>query len=372
VDAAAGRKRQEAKGVNPAISDRQQFHDDRRNGIGGTDIAAIMGANPWKTRYDVYCEKKGIALAERVETERMRWGTKLQRIIAEEYGIQTGYEVEWFDRTIRHPVRTWQSGTPDAFCVEPDKPGIDCKNVGLSEAWQWGEPGTDEIPLMYTIQNQWYLSLTSRPSWDNAVLLGGNEFRIYHTEPDWHLQDTLLEEGEKFWEENICADNPPEIDGSASAFRYLAARYPRQIYQLRDASEDEIRLLVEYKKTREAIDSLLSDKEVMENRIRQAIGDADGIVLPIPGARPITWRRSKDGKKVDYESIVPLLLERIENEVITDEGVDGLIQTRKLGQIAQEVISQFTVPRPGTRRLVTSYKKWSYAGDETEGNICRN
>ncbi len=35
-----------------------QYLEERRKGIGGSDIAAILGLSPWKTAYQVYQEKR--------------------------------------------------------------------------------------------------------------------------------------------------------------------------------------------------------------------------------------------------------------------------------------------------------------------------
>jgi predicted phage-related endonuclease len=35
-----------------------QYLEERRKGIGGSDIAAVLGLSPWKTAYQVYQEKR--------------------------------------------------------------------------------------------------------------------------------------------------------------------------------------------------------------------------------------------------------------------------------------------------------------------------
>ena len=40
---------------------KEAFLERRRSGIGGSDIAAIIGISPWKTPRDIYLAKKGLA-----------------------------------------------------------------------------------------------------------------------------------------------------------------------------------------------------------------------------------------------------------------------------------------------------------------------
>ena len=84
--------------------------------------------------------------------------------------------------------------------------GVECKNRNYFNHGEWGEPGTDEVPLEVTAQVHWSMRVTGLPRWDVAVLLGGNRLGIYHLEYDeelaqqlwlklaeaFELQDTLL------------------------------------------------------------------------------------------------------------------------------------------------------------------------------------
>ena len=42
---------------------REEFLARRKQGIGGSDIAAVCGLSPWRSPLDVYYDKLNIALA---------------------------------------------------------------------------------------------------------------------------------------------------------------------------------------------------------------------------------------------------------------------------------------------------------------------
>ena len=42
---------------NSAMADRQAWLQERRSGLGGSDVAAIIGASPWKTYAALWAEK---------------------------------------------------------------------------------------------------------------------------------------------------------------------------------------------------------------------------------------------------------------------------------------------------------------------------
>ena len=64
---------------------RDEWLELRRQGIGGSDAAAILGLNPWKTPMDVWLEKTGEFTRDDEENEQMYWGTVLEAVVAEEF-----------------------------------------------------------------------------------------------------------------------------------------------------------------------------------------------------------------------------------------------------------------------------------------------
>jgi len=259
---------------------------DRSTGLGGTDISAIVGLSPYKTAFDVWAEKTG-QLAPKPPNKRMRFGKMLEQVIATMYCAEmeerTGreYIVTWVDRPLHREHRPWQVYSPDAFVeIKPNhlwECGIDCKNVALDQWHQWGEPGTDEVPEHIACQFHWYMSATELPRWDAAVLLGGNDLKIYTVMRDQAIEAVLLEQGERWWKRHIIEGEQPEIGAGEGARRYLRERFPRNVSEIRPATEPELILLSQYSGVRERFQVLEEQKEVLENKIKLAIGDADGI-----------------------------------------------------------------------------------------------
>ena len=67
-----------------AFNEREQWLLQRRAGLGGSDIGAILGLSPFRTPVDVYLEKTGRAPANE-ETLQMRFGTYAEEFVAQEY-----------------------------------------------------------------------------------------------------------------------------------------------------------------------------------------------------------------------------------------------------------------------------------------------
>ena len=96
----------------------QPEQNRRRDGIGGTKAAAIVGVSPWATPLDVYRELTGTG-EERADNAAMRWGRLLESVVREEYVRQKCVCVWIPQESIIHPIETWKHATPDGLIYPP-------------------------------------------------------------------------------------------------------------------------------------------------------------------------------------------------------------------------------------------------------------
>ena len=68
------------------------WHKARRKGLGGSDIAAILGISKWRTPMDVWVEKMGLVEPSEESYAMMR-GRILEDAIAQWYGEFTGFDL---------------------------------------------------------------------------------------------------------------------------------------------------------------------------------------------------------------------------------------------------------------------------------------
>ncbi len=285
---------------------------DRKKGIGGTDISAIVGLNPWKTPLDVFLEKTG-QKEDQPDNENLWWGREMEPVLAKRYAKEKEINESLLvlppalKNPMRHPKMPWYLGSPD--CLIPTvfpkiaeiKGGVDFKTSGKPD--EWGEPGTDEVPQQYIIQAEWYMGLTGAAWWDIAVLLMGftRKFTIYRINRDNELIQGLIDAGERFWTDHVLTGIPPALDGSKSATEYLKKKYPSDLGPLLEPTDPEIIALCEqYREIRKIAKNWEVQESELANRLRNFIGDAAGM----QGSwGKITWRKTKDSNKVDWERL---------------------------------------------------------------------
>lgn len=275
----------------------------RRSGITATEVAAIVGLSPFAGPMDVYQEKLGL-VESRTVNEAMRWGHALEPLILARYAEDEGVEIV-VPGTLRHPEHSEILGTPDGVVVG-ERRGVEIKTTSHRAAHLWGEAGSDAIPAHYYVQCAIYMAVCDADSWDLAVLIGGQDYRVYRIERDREMESWLVDSALRFWREHVLAEVPPAVDGRPTTARFLANRFPTNNGVLR-GSDLEAELLAErLRDAREAVAAARAAEAEAENRLKAMIGDTDGIKGSF---FTIYWRRSKDSTEVDYRALLEELTE---------------------------------------------------------------
>ncbi len=292
---------------------------DRTKGIGGSDIAAIMGLSPWKSPLDVWYEKTGRDEPE-PDNDAMYWGRTLEAVVAQEYEKRTGNKVRKRAEPYRHADYPFLLGHVDRLI---EHGGIlECKTTDKMMAPHWGEPGTDEVPAYYLTQVLHYIGLSGRGVCEIPVLFGGRKYEIYHVEKDKDVIDGLWQESVKFWENYVLTDEPPEPRTEEEVKRL----YPQHKDEEKLADAELAQMIEELK----AVQSDRKAKEKREKELRDNLlphfGDAAALVDPT-GKPLATYKASKPSVKIDYK------------KAATD-------------QLDESVLEQYKQERPGSRRLL--------------------
>ena len=181
---------------------------DRSQWLGSSDIGAIIGANPYRNRLDVFLDKADPA--QRAETPAMRRGKRMEPVlldwVAEDFGLD-----------IEHRGRRW--GLVDVrHAAEIDgeyREGKTLQNIEIKTAgFGMGREFTNEsdgLPLHYLAQTQWGLYVTGRELCRVYVWIG-DELRPYWIERDDGLIQLMREEGTAFFENHIKPAIVPAIE----------------------------------------------------------------------------------------------------------------------------------------------------------------
>ncbi len=301
---------------------KEEFREERRSGLGGSDVAAILGLHPWKSAYNVYCEKLGI-VEPIIDNDSIWLGTVLEPELRKRYAKITGFQIQASGRMRRHssPRYNFAMCHPDGYVnANGDGRGlVECKYSGLPRvdteaAWHdlevdekvksWGPAGTDFVPQFHLCQGMWELGIYPDRDWcDYPVLLGAPrpDFRIYRVMPDAEFIEIMLEKGYTFWHDHVLAEIPPSVDSSYSCKRALAQMYPEDTGESVEMTPEMEKLAFSHIEFKQDIKNAEAYLQGFDNEIKAYLGDAT--IMENHGFK-VTWKKTKDRNTTDWSMVV--------------------------------------------------------------------
>lgn len=272
----------------------------RRTGIGGSDVGAILGVNPFRSPLDVYMDKLGLKEPE-PDNEKMYWGRVLEPAIAQEFCAQRGLAMIPGEHRITEIDGVRVFGTPDFLVRNPKSLVLEVKTAGSHMVKFWGEPGTDNAPLTYIAQVALYLMLEDMEQGYIAALIGGQDYREYEIARDRELEAAIRDAVVTFWKVNILGQNPPQARSSEEYQKFLRARYPRSTGNLVQADPDAILRLRELARVRAELKALEAQELDCVTFLQGVIAESDGVQSDEFQA---TWKSAKATEVIDYKQLV--------------------------------------------------------------------
>lgn len=269
-----------------------EWLEARKGGIGASEIAMLI-ENP----FQLYLEKTGQA-PPIVETEAMRFGKVLEETVAREFVRATGIKVE------RWRAMLWHRHAPMFASldrvVKGEKAVLECKMVGAWMGDDWGETGTDEVPLRYALQVMAQLSVTGYVvAYLGALLLRGPEFRWYRIERDDDSIEALEERCAQFWAEHILPRNPPPAqsgDDLDALYRYST---PESIIM---ADEPAILAVERLRAAKSRLKEAEKTVETEEMAVKGFMQERE-ILLAAGGAGPLVTWKTHNVRRLDSKAI---------------------------------------------------------------------
>lgn len=255
---------------------RQEWLWNRKSGLGGSDASAVLGFNPWKSKFELYIDKTSNTVEE-IDSEAIHWGNVLEDVVAEEFTRRTGKKVRRRNQTFQHSEYNFMIANIDRDVVG-ERALLECKttNAFNSDAW-----GGEHIPPAYICQLQHYMAVLNYEKAYIAVLIGGQKFIWKEIERDDEFIELMIEQEKHFWEEHVLKGIPPEIDGSESASELLNKMYPEDNGKTVMLQSDEAETLIE---AIESIKAEIKEKDKLkkdyENKLKLMIGEAKTGVTP--------------------------------------------------------------------------------------------
>ena len=184
----------------------RQWLELRRDILGSSDAAAVVGLNPYRTPMAVWNDKMGLTPIDDTDpSEATHWGHVLEPIVAREWSRQTGYRIRRVHAILVHDTVSWMGCDLDFVCTTLDGPRIvEVKTTAEHNAGRFNEG----IPDDHYIQIQHQLLVTQLPWAYYVLLLGGQRLMATRVDADAEIQAALFQREQAFWD-RLQRHDPP-------------------------------------------------------------------------------------------------------------------------------------------------------------------
>lgn len=249
---------------------REQWLQYRKQGLGGSDIGAIVGVSPFKSAFQVYIDKTTETIDD-YDNEALRQGRDLESYIASRFEEETGMRLRKSQAIWVHDKYNFMLGDFDRVVIGK-RIGVEIKTVSPFASHKWKE---NKIPWEYQLQVQHYLAISNFECWYICAMVYGTELIIRKIERDEELIKHLIIIEKRFWEENVLAGVMPEPDGSKQAGELLAKYYPTEKGKKAVLTEDISLQLRRREELADLIKKMETEKKTIEQSLLKYLGEND-------------------------------------------------------------------------------------------------
>jgi len=274
--------------------DNQGVEFDRNEGLGASEVAAVLGYDSYTTPYKIWAIKTG-RIDPDEENAAMLAGKRHQPTVLAYYNDAPERNSAYmYDVPITYREanpRLW--ATPDAVDFSLFRPRL--VELKTTEVWNkddWAE----DAPIRHRVQCQIQRLAYERinPATDNtvmlAVLIGLSNYREYEVPYNQEWAVDSIQYVIDWWQRHVVADVPPDVTpADIETFRRL---HPDDTGEVIEADEELAEWIADLDRIRGELSTLNKDEKALKAKIEARVKDAT-YVRTGTGALKLTWQERK-------------------------------------------------------------------------------
>ena len=324
-----------------ADADRADWLNLRTEGLGGSDMATLMGASTFAgaTVYNLWVDKTAQGDRPELTGHQLRHGSDVEPILADWFIEDTGIAVRKAGMHKSKDNDTWLAN-PDRLTADGGVLEIKTTSRFTPNGKTWIEGG---IPQDAYVQSQWYLHVLGRSHVWLAAEVDNSHFIIKGPiERDEELIEAMKARAEWFWNDHVLTRTAPPIDPYLADASEVATRFPAEVVEADESVEadfpdmavDDYERLTTLKADASYIKEQIAE---IETRVKASIGDRE--YLTANGKPLFRWQPVAGRKSFDKQSVL--------EKLAADRGIEPTKAALK------SIEDEHTKQAAPTRRLTT-------------------
>lgn len=195
------------------LKDREAWLKNRTRGLGGSDISAVVGLNPYKSNVDLWMEKTGQITPEDIsEKDYVKYGTKAECHLRELFKLDfPQFTVDYVENnSFTNSKYPWAVASLDGWLTDADgRRGVwECKTTNILQSMQ-KEKWNNKIPMNYYCQCLFYMAVIEadfcilkaqlKTMFEGVPYIQTKHYFIWRSEVQDDI-DYLMQKGSEFWQ----------------------------------------------------------------------------------------------------------------------------------------------------------------------------
>lgn len=267
-------------------TDEEHWHALRAQDLTSTDIAALFGLSPYATAIDVWHNKRDGVTSSIADNDRMKWGRRLESVVAQGIAEDQGWFAEPFQEYGRLPEHRigasfdFITGLP--LSENDERAILEIKTVdalAFRNGWTI-EDDFVEAPAHIELQLQHQLLVSGLRVGYIGALIGGNRVELLRREADDGVHAAILQKAAEFWRSIESGTPPPVVtaDDARAYIRHATSIEPGKLLDAR-GDADLRRLLAEYQTAKNQAKACEDAADVLKAELLARIGHAEKVMF---------------------------------------------------------------------------------------------
>jgi putative phage-type endonuclease len=208
--------------ITPIPIHTPAWHEFRKNGIGGSEVATILGLNKYDTVTRTFYEKIGQIPPRDFDNPKMFFGRYMEDKIADLWEYYDGSELGWIDNYKNNKIIR-KCRKINGYVVNPDYPWLfasldrvqnvtgginlltgekltteavlEVKTLSYWSSQQW----IDGLPISFLLQVHQYMIILETDYAEIPILKDGNSLEVEKVQRDDSLCEKIIDISKAFW-----------------------------------------------------------------------------------------------------------------------------------------------------------------------------